>query len=164
MIPRSDDTQRRAPASSRAAGAPLASDDAMQPFSTPTHPNPQTAPALGASIATETAGEAASLELRIAQRSFAALIEERSRVGEFRAAQMRSAATRTLSVMSADDRARMADWLSLQIATSAAHDADGVVGMLGRVDAWLAARIRRELPHVIAALAPRSAAERVVAA
>ena len=55
-------------------------------------------------------------------------------------------------------------WLSLQIATSAAHDADGVVGMLGRVDAWLAARIRRELPHVIAALAPRSAAERVVAA
>ena len=73
-------------------------------------------------------------------------------------------AARTLSVLSADDRLRLADWLSLQIATSAAYDADGVLGMLSRVDAWLAARLRRELPHVIAALAPRAGVDRVVAA
>jgi hypothetical protein len=164
MIPRSDDTPRRTPAAPRAAGAPLASDDAMQPFSTPTHPSPHTAPAAAASVAVETAAQAASLALCIAQRAFAALIEQRSRAGEFRAAQMRSTASRTLSVMSADDRARLADWLSLQIATLPVHDADAVVGMLGRVDAWLAARIRRELPYVIAALAPRAGSGRVVAA
>lgn len=111
-----------------------------------------------------TAPAVPSLELRVAQRAFAALLELRRHAGQFRVAQRRAAAARTMSVLSADDRARLADWLSLQVATSAACEVDEMLATLGRVDAWLGARMRRELPHVVAALAPREGGERIVAA
>jgi len=104
---------------------------------------------------------AVSLELRYAQRAFAALIDERSQRGEFRIAQLRSAIRRTLSALSADDRGQLASWLSLQLATHARGGEDLVLAMLDRIDARLAARVRRVLPHVVEMLAPQS---RVVAA
>ena len=52
--------------------------------------------------------QAASLALRAAQRAFAASLESARDAGEFRDAQRRSAARRTLSALSADDRARKA--------------------------------------------------------
>lgn len=79
------------------------------------------------------------LPLRYAQRAFAALIEAgRTRVGAFRFAQLRSAARRTLSALSADDHARLQRWLSLQLA-SGAQPADATP--LARVDAMLAAQV-----------------------
>lgn len=96
----------------------------------------------------------ASLELRSAQRAFAAWVEERAHAGEFRSAQLRSAAARTLSALSADDRSRLSRWLSLQLATRAAGEGDATLNVLSRMDAWLAARVRGELPQAIAALLP----------
>jgi len=108
--------------------------------------------------------EPVSLELRHAQRGFAALLDAQPRVGEFRRAQLRSAASRTLSALSADDRARLADWVSLQLAAAERSDKDGVLGALARIDARLVARVRRELPHRIAALAAHAGTDRIVAA
>jgi hypothetical protein len=106
----------------------------------------------------------ASLELRYAQRAFAILIDERARAGEFRFAQLRAIAGRTLSALSADDRALLADWLSLQLAAGAGSNADRMLGVLGRIDARVAARVRRELPHRTEALARHVQDERIVAA
>lgn len=108
--------------------------------------------------------EPASLELRYAQRAFAALVDAYPRVGEFRVAQLRVAANRTLSAMSADDRARLTGWLSLQLAAADRRDEESVLGLLARIDARLVARIRRELPHYVEALAVRAEASRIVAA
>jgi len=108
--------------------------------------------------------EPASLELRYAQRAFAALVDAYPRAGEFRVAQLRAAANRTLSAMSADDRARLAGWLSLQLAAADRRDEEIVLGLLARIDARLVARIRRELPHYVEALAIRAEASRIVAA
>jgi len=113
------------------------------------------------------AGESASLEpvsldLRHAQRAFAALIEAHRRVGEFRAAQLRSAARRTLSALSADDRAALADWLSLQLAAADAGERE--LGLLARVDMRVVARVRRALPERVEALAIRAGASHIVAA
>ncbi|MGH8174596.1 MAG: hypothetical protein ACREPX_15760 [Rhodanobacteraceae bacterium] len=106
----------------------------------------------------------ASLELRHAQRAFAILLDERSASGEFRFARLRRNAGRTLSALSADDRALLSDWLSLQLAAHAETGVDGLLGVLGRVDSRVAARVRRALPHRIEALAQHVQAERIVAA
>src|SRR5690348_8067073 len=58
----------------------------------------------------------ASLALRAAQRAFAASLEGGRDAGEFRRAQQRGVARRTLSALSADDRARLAAWVSLLLA------------------------------------------------
>jgi hypothetical protein len=105
-----------------------------------------------------------SLELRCAQRAFAAVIDAHRRVGEFRSAQLRSVARRTLSGMSADDRAQLADWLSLQLAAGG-HDIEDVVfGLLTRIEAGIVARVRRALPRRVEALATRAEASHIVAA
>jgi hypothetical protein len=106
--------------------------------------------------------EPVSLDLRYAQRAFAVLIEAHRRVGEFRAAQLRSVARRTLSALSADDRAALADWLSLQLATADAGESE--LGFLARVDMRLGARVRRALPERVEALAIRARASHIVAA
>lgn len=85
--------------------------------------------------------DAADLPLRLAQRAFAALIEEPARNAarndaEFRFAQLRSAARRTLSALSADDQACLARWLALQFINAAASSPH-----LARVDAGLAANV-----------------------
>jgi len=108
--------------------------------------------------------EPVSLELRYAQRAFAALVDAHPRAGEFRVAQLRAAANRTLSAMSADDRARLAGWLSLQLAAANRRDEEIVLGLLARIDARLVARIRRELPHYVEALAVHAEESRIVAA
>ena len=61
--------------------------------------------------------QAASVVLCAAQRAFAASLERPRDAGEFRDALRRGAARRTLSALSADDRTRLADWLSLLLAT-----------------------------------------------
>jgi hypothetical protein len=103
------------------------------------------------------AGEAASsqpasTELRRAQRAHAALIDAHGRVGEFRGAQMRSAARRTLSALSADDRTRLADWLSLLLAADR-RATESALALIARLDMGLAARVQRRLPERVEALA-----------
>ena len=108
--------------------------------------------------------QAASLVLRAAQRAFAASLERAGDASEFRNAQRRGAARRTLSALSADDRARLADWLSLLLATSDSRVADASIVALARIDAALVARVRRELPLRVEALAARVGTSRFVAA
>jgi hypothetical protein len=106
----------------------------------------------------------ASLALRAAQRAFAVSLESARDAGEFRAAQRRSSARRTLSELSADDRARLADWLSLLLATGDQRAADAAIVALARIDAAVVARVRRELPRRVETLAVRGGASRFVAA
>jgi hypothetical protein len=106
----------------------------------------------------------ASLALRAAQRAFAMSLESARDGGEFRAAQRRSSARRTLSGLSADDRGRLADWLSLLLATGDPRAADAAIVALARIDAAVVARVRRELPRRVEALAVRGGASRFVAA
>jgi hypothetical protein len=106
--------------------------------------------------------ERISLLLRSAQRAFAALLESHRRAGEFRGAQLRKVARRTLSELSADDRATLADWLTLQIAVGEANE--NALGLLARIDMRLVARIRRALPARIEALAIRGGTNHIVAA
>ena len=107
---------------------------------------------------------AVSMELRHAQRAFAAFMEQRSRAGEFRSAQLRARVGRTLSALSADDRARLAAWVSLLLATGDSRAVDASIGSLSRIDAALVARVRRELPRRVEALVARAGAGRIVAA
>jgi len=106
----------------------------------------------------------ASLALRAAQRAFAASLEGGRKAGEFRWAQQRGVARRTLSALSADDRARLAAWVSLLLATGDSRAVDASIGSLARIDAALVARVRRELPRRVEALAARAGAGRIVAA
>ena len=106
----------------------------------------------------------ASLALRAAQRAFAASLERTREAGEFRAAQRRGAARRTLSALSADDRARLVDWLSLLLATGDSRGMDDAMLALARIDPTIVARVRRELPRRVEALAARGGASRIVAA
>jgi uncharacterized protein YyaL (SSP411 family) len=106
----------------------------------------------------------ASLALRAAQRAFAVSLENARDGGEFRAAQRRGSARRTLSGLSADDRARLAGWLSLLLATGDPRAADAAIVALARIDAAVVARVRRELPRRVEALAARGGGSRFVAA
>jgi hypothetical protein len=108
--------------------------------------------------------QATSLALRAAQRAFAASLESARDAGEFRDAQRRSAARRTLSALSADDRARLAEWLSLLLATGDSRITDDAMLALARIDAAIVARVRRELPGRVEALAARGGASRIIAA
>ena len=108
--------------------------------------------------------QAASVVLRAAQRAFAASLERPRDAGEFRAAQRRGAARRTLSALSADDRVRLEDWLSLLLATGNSRVADASIVALDRIDAALVARVRRALPRRVEALAARVGTSRFVAA
>lgn len=85
----------------------------------------------------------ASLPLRLAQRAFAALIEDvandASRHAEIHLARLRSQARRTLSVLSADDQQHIARWLALQFASRRAGEQ--AHQWVARVDATLAAGI-----------------------
>lgn len=102
----------------------------------------------------------AGLPLRMAQRAFAAVLEQRMREdvgegGEFVVAQLRSAARRTLSGLSADEQSGLLRWLGLQIAGRNANEIAASSSRLFRVDAVLAtgvmatlARMREELMAV----------------
>jgi hypothetical protein len=105
-----------------------------------------------------------SLELRCAQRAFAAVIDAHRPVGEFREAQLRSLARRTLSALSADDRAQLADWISLQLAVGARNLQESVLGLLARIETRLVARVTRALPLRVEALAMRDGTSHIVAA
>jgi hypothetical protein len=120
----------------------------------------QRAPGTGESAESQPA----SLALRAAQRTLAASLEVARDAGEFRQAQLRSGVRRTLSALSADDRARLADWLSLLLATGDLRVAEAQIGALARIDAALVARVRRVLPRRVEALASRGGATRIVAA
>ena len=111
----------------------------------------------------KTAPASAELPLWIAQRAFAAMIETATRpnaadLRQFRAAQLRSAARRTLSGLSADDHTRLQRWLSLQLATIDAAGADAARGLLARVDAPLGAGVAAALVPVREELSTRTAA------
>lgn len=105
----------------------------------------------------------ASLALRSAQRAYAAALDA-ERVGEFRIAQLRKVARRTLSALSADDRARLTEWLTLQLATAGRGLEDVAQRLLARIDGRIAAHVRRALPARVEALAVRAGANHIVAA
>ncbi len=105
----------------------------------------------------------ASLALRAAQRAFAASLESGHGAGEFRRAQRRGTERRTLSALSADDRARLADWLALMLAAGHPTE-DAPSRVLARIDMRLAARVGRALPARVEALAIRAGASSFVAA
>ena len=115
------------------------------------------APGMGETAAADTA----SLELRHAQRAFAALVDAHARAGEFAAALLRKQARRTLSALSADDRARLAEWVALQSAAAAGEPA---LILAARIDDALVARVRRALPARVEALAIRGRPNHIVAA
>ncbi|HJT98246.1 MAG TPA: hypothetical protein VJ696_08010 [Rhodanobacteraceae bacterium] len=122
-------------------------------------------------MTTSTPGSAVSalpehvgIELREAQRAFAGSIDARRRAGEFREAQLRALARRTLSALSADDRARLAEWLSLALAAQGERTIETLQGSIARIDARLAAHVRRALPARVEALAIRGGPSRFVAA
>ena len=102
-----------------------------------------TAPA--AAQLAEPASSAAALALRLAQRAFAAFIEDAAQDGThcsaFRTAQLRSTARRTLSALSADDRPKLHRWLILQFAAGIAPDSRLASHWLARVDVRLGANI-----------------------
>lgn len=106
----------------------------------------------------------ADLALRLAQRAFAALIEHAARTSggapALRALHLHRAARRTLSALSADDRARLARWLALQFA---ACGADPAQHPLARVDAGLSARLGAALPRAQADLVARDRARAAAA-
>jgi hypothetical protein len=108
-----------------------------------------TAPA--AAQLAEPASSAAALALRLAQRAFAAYIEDAAKEGThgsaFRAAQLRGTARRTLSALSADDRPKLSRWLILQFAASVASDSTLAGRRLARVDVRLAANIGAAVAH-----------------
>ena len=85
----------------------------------------------------------ASLSLRLAQRAFAQLVEgsgsDASRPADIHLARLRSHARRTLSVLSADDQARIARWLALQFASRDASAPSPA--WLSRVDAAFASGV-----------------------
>ena len=93
----------------------------------------------------EPASSAAALALRLAQRAFAAFIDDaaqdRADANAFRAAQLRSTARRTLSALSADDQPRLTRWLTLQFAAGVAPNNIVASRWLARVDARLGANI-----------------------
>jgi hypothetical protein len=96
------------------------------------------------------ASSEAGLPLRLAQRAFAAVLERRARDeagdgGEFVGAQLRSAARRTLSALSADEQIDLLRWLSLQLAAGGAGEMAVGSSRLTRVDALLAAGIAASL-------------------
>jgi hypothetical protein len=74
---------------------------------------------------------------------------------------MRKLARRTLSALSADDRARLAEWLALQIAAATGERA---LALAARIDVALVARVRRALPARVEALAIRGEPNHIVAA
>ena len=125
----------------------------------------QCAPETGESASVQRA----SLALRHAQRAFAAMLDAMSSgnaraIGEFRDAQLRSAARRTLSALSADDRAELTEWLALQLAAGSVERRKGALGLVARIDLRLVARLRRTLPERVEALATRADPGRIVAA
>lgn len=134
----------------------------MQPCSFPENQN-ATGAASAEAATGGTAGEDglapawASLPLRLAQRAFAALIEDlsrdASRHAEIHLARLRSQARRTLSALSADDQQQIARWLALQFASGDA--CDQASQWLARVDAPLAAGIDGLLASANEALSAR---------
>lgn len=87
---------------------------------------------------------------RLAQQAFAGLVARSSAVP----AMLIERAARSLSALSADERPAFERWLALQLL-----DADEVsvarrIRQLGKVDALLAAGIRRQLPLIAAELMP----------
>jgi hypothetical protein len=135
----------------------------MQLFAVCAHPIPKPACARSETMSQCAPGtgdpiefQPASLALRAAQRAFAATLESAREAGEFRTAQRRSAARRTLSALSADDRTRLAEWISLLLASGDPGVADDAMVALARIDAAVVARVRRELPRRVEALAGSS--------
>jgi hypothetical protein len=108
----------------------------------------------------EKASSDAGMPLRYAQRAFAALIEETGaegarNAGAFRAAQLRSAARRTLSALSADDQAGLQRWLALQLASHDLQEGGTLRNPLARVDAMLAANVGNALARTLEELSSR---------
>lgn len=83
----------------------------------------------------------ASLALRQAQRAFAPLLEANVGDTTFRFAQLRGAARRGLSVLSADDRVHLARWLALLRAATGTDTGNGIGLRVARVDAALGAAV-----------------------
>ncbi len=98
----------------------------------------------------ETANHAVDWPLRHAQRALAALIEDavrdRAGAGGFRAARLRAAAQRTVSGLSADDRARLARWLAVLAANG--RESAATSHAVARVDPGLAANAASLLARV----------------
>jgi hypothetical protein len=134
----------------------------MQPLIPMTHPMAEMAAALSdpMSVALSgaiAAGREASLELRLAQRALAAWIETPPGAEALCEARLARDARRTLSALSADDRARCADWLALLIAARDRAEAQRLLGPFSRADAISIARVRRGVVARVGMLASSAA-------
>ena len=101
-------------------------------------------------------GNAAELALRLAQRAFAAFIDDTARrwshATAFGDAQVRALARRTLSALSADDRSRLQRWLIVQCAARAGAEGALVGRWLKRVDPSIGATVVAAVPGMHAQL------------
>ncbi len=100
-------------------------------------------------FSTESREDSTGLPLRLAQRAFAALIERAADASvnpaDLHLVRLRNAARRTLSAMSADEQARLARWLALQLATTSMQGTGQSQQRIARVDPALSASVDNAL-------------------
>lgn len=85
---------------------------------------------------------------RHAQQQFAGILGSARRG----AVPAPAAAQQALSALSADERTAFEHWLGLHLASRDAFGIAGCLRALGRVDALLAASVRKQLPRIAAEL------------
>jgi hypothetical protein len=99
----------------------------------------------------------------LAQRAFAAVLDQARHHGGFGVSGLRAAAQIRLSALSADDRGLFEDWLSVQLVTTPVASPSTLLGVLAMIDAVLAGAVRQRMPRTLARLAGRAAAMDVAA-
>jgi hypothetical protein len=101
--------------------------------------------------------------LRLAQRAFAAALDQARHHGGFGIGALRAAAQTRLSALSADDRGLFEDWLSVQLVTTPVATPSNQLGVIAMIDSVLAGAVRQRMPRTLARLANRPAAMDVAA-
>ncbi|HOX70524.1 MAG: hypothetical protein WAS23_12485 [Dokdonella sp.] len=93
--------------------------------------------------------------LRLAQRAFAAVLDQAQHHGGFGVGGLRATARAALSALSADDRGLFEDWLSVQLATRPATMPSNQLGILATIDTPLAGAVRQRIPRARARIVDR---------
>jgi len=90
--------------------------------------------------------------LRLAQQTFASVLDRRQHAGSFAAASRRQGARHALSELSMDDRGSLERWLALQLITITADSHRDALAALCSIDALLAAAVGVQLARADAEL------------
>lgn len=83
-----------------------------------------------------------------AQRAFAAFLDTGSDACHLESAGVETSVRSTLSVLSADDRNLLDRWLALQLVGQDGTEVARRLNALARIDAWLSAAVRTQLPPI----------------